>query len=66
MNHLKNLKNIINDDDIKIIEEYLTKKKDTLIKNEKIGIKDNIFKILNKNENIMYKYIKDIDHLIGH
>ena len=60
-------KYIINDDDINKIKIILSKNENNLIKNEKKEeIKDNIFKILNQNENIMYKYIKDIDDLIRH
>lgn len=61
---------IINEKDIIELKEHLKKADDYLLENENIKeIEDleklRIFEILNKNENnIMYKYIHDIDDLI--
>ena len=61
---------IIDGKELKEIESYLSKNEDNLIINNendnKINFNDKkrIFDILNNNENIMYKYIKDIDDLI--
>ena len=65
-------KYIIKSEDINRIKEYLFKKKEysirvenELVEDLQIENKNDIFHIINKNGNIMYMYIKNIDDVIN-